>query len=72
MLSPAAKQLIKEISHRQGWQELLAAIKESYPRRYKASTSEPEDSKLNKMIYHSGRQDENDRVLNLLTGETHE
>lgn len=72
MLSPAQR-LLSELHSKPEWQEILSQInQDSRPVRYKASTSDPEDKKINQMIYHSGRQDEKDRILKLLSGEDNE
>ena len=65
-MNNAAIALLKELKFRPEWQQIIDEIQRNHRERYSPKAGD-EEAKKNEWIYQSGRSDENDRVINLLT-----
>lgn len=66
-----AKQFLKELESNPAWGEVIKELKRTPQLKYKKEGEE--ESKIHRWIYESGRSDENDKILSILTnGELHE
>ena len=69
MLSPELKTWLEDLRQHPLFPALMASMKAPQLRRYRPSGQEPLDALGARLAYHSGRQDEFDAWVFVLTGE---
>ena len=71
-LSPDLRKWLEELRQHPQFQVLMKSMKGPQLRRYRPSGQEPLDALGARLAYHSGRQDEFDAWVFVLTGEAPE
>lgn len=67
-LNAAEKELLQSLAHDERWRSIMAKIKRSPAGiRYRPGGEEGEDAKVQKWRYESGRCDESEAILRMLT-----